>query len=354
VRITPRYNPAVNGFWMCDIGRFQYGWVEGPDRLRKPMLRGRDGGQQPAPWRDALLKVRDLLTNAGRRDPASVRFLVSAHASLEELFLVKRVVQDLKGDDGLAHVSIGWHRSVKSQPAGTKFVVPATDAPNVVGARDLGFAVGAALEGAPDVSGFRAAVDAGQVDVLYVIDPGPAESLGDVNWLVDARQSGSLKALVYQGVLSGPLAAAADVVLPGASWVEKDGCFTNDQGRVQASSKALVTQGESVEDWQILTSVAAALGLGFTYQSAAAVRADLAAALGGDAAYGSLRDQTFNRPVPADTWLKASNPSERWKWEVMYQDLPPVKGHNVQMEHAAQPHVIPLRLVADEAGRTSD
>ena len=49
----------------------------------------------------------------------------------------------------------------------------------------------------------------------------------------------------------------------------------------------------------------------------------------------------------AATWLQASNPSERWKWDVMYQDLPPVKGHNVQMEHAAKPSVIPLRLVTD-------
>jgi hypothetical protein len=31
-----------------------------------------------------------------------------------------------------------------------------------------------------------------------------------------------------------------------------------------------------------------------------------------------------------------------------------VKGHNVQMEHAAKPSVIPLRLVTDELGRASD
>ena len=35
-RITPRYNATVNDFWMCDIGRFQYLWVEGEQRLRKP------------------------------------------------------------------------------------------------------------------------------------------------------------------------------------------------------------------------------------------------------------------------------------------------------------------------------
>jgi hypothetical protein len=40
----------------------------------------------------------------------------------------------------------------------------------------------------------------------------------------------------------------------------------------------------------------------------------------------------FTRPVAASHWLQASNPSERWKWDFMYQDLPPVKGHNVQTE----------------------
>jgi NADH-quinone oxidoreductase subunit G len=288
VRVTPRFNPAVNGYWMCDIGRFQYGWVEGPDRLRKPQLRTKDGAQQTATWKDALTKVRDLLNAAGRRDPASVRFLVSAHASLEELFLVKRVATELKGDASAAHVAITWRRSAKAQPANTKFVVPATDAPNVTGARDLGLAVGAGLDGTPDLSGLRAAVEAGMVDVLYVVDPGPAESLGDVAWVLEAKAAGKIKALVYQGVLTGAMATAADVVLPGAAWVEKDGCFTNDQGMLQAASKAIVTPGEAVEDWQILTSVAAALGLSFSYESSAAVRVDLAQALAGQPIYETL------------------------------------------------------------------
>ena len=354
VRTTPRFNPQVNGYWMCDIGRFQYGWVEGNDRLRKPSLKAKDGAAQAATWKDALSRMRDLLNAAGRRDPASVRFLVSAHASLEELYLVKRLATELKGDAGPAHVAVSWRRSAKTQPKNTKFVVPATDAPNVNGARDLGLGVGAGNDGAADLSGLRAAVDAGAVELLYVVDPGPAESLGDVSWVIEARAAGRIKALVYQGVLTGPLAAAADVVLPGAAWVEKDGIFTNDQGMVQGASKALVTPGDAVEDWQILTSVGAALGLPFAYETSAAVRADLATALAGNAAYAGVAGQVFNRPVSAETWLQASNPSERWKWDVMYQDLPPVKGHNVQMEHAAKPSVIPLRLVTEELGRASD
>ena len=54
----------------------------------------------------------------------------------------------------------------------------------------------------------------------------------------------------------------------------------------------------------------------------------------------------FARPVSASNWLQASNPSERWKWDFLYQDLPPVKGHNVQMEGGgASPSFIPLKPV---------
>ncbi len=273
VRITPRHNPAVNDFWMCDIGRFQYLWVEGDNRLKKPTILTKDGVQQVATWKDALTRVRDLLNAAGRRDPASVRMLASAHASHEELFLLKRLAEDLKGEGGASHVHVAWRRTEKQQPAGTKFPVPATDAPNLTGAQDLGLAVNGTLQTECDLSSLRAAIDQDRVAVLYVVDPGPEGSMGDLTWIIEARKSGRLPVIVYQGVLQTEIAKIADVVLPGAAWVEKDACYTNDQGMVQAVSKALASPGEAVEDWQILTSVAAALGLPYTYTSSHEVRA---------------------------------------------------------------------------------
>ncbi|MEW6320132.1 MAG: molybdopterin-dependent oxidoreductase [Acidobacteriota bacterium] len=336
IRMTPRYNAEVNQFWMCDIGRFQFGWVEGPDRLRKPLIMSKDGMQQVVTWKDALTRARDAMNAAGRRDPASVRFLASAHASHEELYLVKQIAVALKGEGGVEHVHVGWRATPKAQPANTRFRVPAVDAPNVRGAAALGLPTPATDAGA-DLSALRSAVDQGRVATLYVLDPGPAGSLGDVAWIVEARRGGRLQALVYQGVLNTDLARAADVVLPGAAWVEKNGCFTNDQGMLQVASKALSAPGEAVEDWQILTSVAAALGLPFSYASADAVRVEL-----------GLGDQVFARPLSAADWLRTSNPMERAKWHDMFEDLPPVKGHNVQMEHAAGQTVIPLRLVTEE------
>src|SRR6266540_4222466 len=45
IRFTPRMNPDINGYWMCDIGRFDYHWIEGDDRLQRPLLRNEQGAQ---------------------------------------------------------------------------------------------------------------------------------------------------------------------------------------------------------------------------------------------------------------------------------------------------------------------
>jgi len=354
IRLTPRYNPEVNDFWMCDIGRFEYTWVEGDRRLRNPLVLTREGIQQTATWTDALIRVRDLINTAGRRDPSSVRFLVSAHASHEELFLLKQLAEGMKGEGGASDVHVTWRRSEKRQPAETKFRVPATDAPNVRGAQDLGLTAGAGHEGDADTSSLRDAVDQRRVSALYVFDPGPDGSLGDVSWIVDAKKTGRIGVLIYEGVQTTPLAEVADVVLPGAAWVEKDATYANENGIVQAASKVINPPGEAVDDWQILTSVAVSLGLPIAYTSSQDVRAAIAKAMVGHASYEALDGRAFSRPMTLPNWLQASNPMERWKWNVMFQDLPPVKGHNVQMEGTPEPTVIALKLVTEQISPASE
>jgi len=99
-------------------------------------------------------------------------------------------------------------------------------------------------KGEADVSAFRAEVEQGRVKTLYVFDPGPDGYIGDVSWIIEARRTGRLPLLIVQGVLMTALAQAADIVLPGASWVEKDGAFVNGQGRLQAASRAIAPPGE--------------------------------------------------------------------------------------------------------------
>jgi NADH-quinone oxidoreductase subunit G len=320
-RITPRYNPDVNDYWMCDIGRFDYHWIEGDDRLHRAMVRGGGGDAAPVDMREALAKVADRLRAAG--GPSALRFLISAHASVEELFLVGR----LGGAFGLPEdgVAISWRTRVKPQPAGTKFKVPPIDAPNVRGAQDLGFPARATATGAPDLDPFRRQIEEGTVKALYVFDPGPAGSIGDVSWVIEARRSGKLPLLIVQGVLLTDLARAADIVLPGACSYEKDAAYVNQQGRLQAAARALPAPGDAQEDWQIFVNLGRALNVNLEYTSGAHVRSDVARAMASDPTYAPIVDLAFARPVTAKHWLQASNPSERWKWDVMFQDLPPVK-----------------------------
>ena len=134
---------------------------------------------------------------------------------------------------------------------------------------------------------------------------------------------GTLPLLIVQGVLLTELARAADFVLPGASYVEKEASYTNGQGRLQGTVRAIAPPGEAMEDWQILVNLGVALGVALDYTTAAQLRADMALQFG---ALEGVTALTFGKPVPAHHWLQASNPSERWKWDFMFQDLPPVKG----------------------------
>jgi NADH-quinone oxidoreductase subunit G len=314
-RITPRFNPEINSYWMCDIGRFDYHWVEGDRRLVQPLVRASNGVQQPVNWHDAWRALRAPVAEAKE----GFHILTSAHASLEELHLLKQLGRSL-----VAPVSVTYTVSKKPQPPGAKFTVPAANAPNVNGARDLGLDVPVDNATAPDVGALRAAVEGGRVKALYVFDPGPPGSLGDISWIVGARESGLLPLLIVHGVVQSELTAAADCVLAGSTSFEKDASYTNDQGMVQGAAAVIAPPGDAQDDCLILANFA--MLLGSTLSTPDRARTQIADELAHLQAYGNLQQMMFSRPVPMRTWLQMSNPSERWKWDFLFQDLPPVKG----------------------------
>ena len=335
IRMTPRYNADVNQYWMCDIGRFDYHWIEGDRRLLQPRIQ-KNGSWEAVSWADALVAVNQAVEAAGT--PANVRFLASAHASLEELLVLREISASSGG------VTLSWRYRDKPQPKDTKFRIPAVDAPNVRGAKDLGFAI-SNPSGPADLSELRAAVDAGRVKVLYVLDSGPDGSIGEIDWIIAARQSGKIATLVVQGVLHTPLMDAADIALAGCAFVEKDATYTNMTGHVQASSRVITPPGDAGEDWQILMKLGVVFGSPVSFASAEAIRDVIARELGATPGYAALSSVTFSRPVSARHWLQASNPSERWKWDFMFQDLPPIK-FGEDFGPLPRADVIPLREVA--------
>jgi predicted molibdopterin-dependent oxidoreductase YjgC len=100
----------------------------------------------------------------------------------------------------------------------------------------------------------------------------------------------ALDLLVVQDLFLTETAQLADVVLPAVSAFEKNGTFTNVEGRVQRITRAMDPVGAGRPDWQILAELAAAMGQSLGYGSIELVVADIRKAL---AAGGTER-----RPLP--------------------------------------------------------
>ena len=98
---------------------------------------------------------------------------------------------------------------------------------------------------------------------------------------------------VYIGHHGDKGAHAADIILPGASYAEKDGTYVNTEGRVQYAEKAVFAPGDAREDWTILRALADALGVSVGFDSFTQLQRAMVAevpALGeyGLADYGAL------------------------------------------------------------------
>ncbi|HSK65084.1 MAG TPA: molybdopterin-dependent oxidoreductase, partial [Pyrinomonadaceae bacterium] len=88
---------------------------------------------------------------------------------------------------------------------------------------------------------------------------------------------GKLDFLVVQELFENETTAAADVVLPAASYAEVDGTFTNNSGQIQRVRQSILPLHQSKADWMIVAQLAKELGMDFGYElSASAVFRDIA------------------------------------------------------------------------------
>jgi NADH-quinone oxidoreductase subunit G len=95
MRVLPRENEEINECWLSDKDRFSYEGLNSEERLRKPMIR--QGGQwQECDWQTALEFVANALKDIMERHGAeSIGALGSPHSTLEELYLLQKLVRGL-------------------------------------------------------------------------------------------------------------------------------------------------------------------------------------------------------------------------------------------------------------------
>ena len=113
----------------------------------------------------------------------------------------------------------------------------------------------------------------GEANALYVMGEDLIGSAGDPEAM--REQLSSLDLLIVQDIFMSPTAELADVVLPGASFAEKGGHFTNFEGRRGALAPAIIPVGDARPDWEIIARLAAALGNDFGWRSHEPISAEL-------------------------------------------------------------------------------
>lgn len=112
-----------------------------------------------------------------------------------------------------------------------------------------------------------------QIKGLYIMGENPVLSDADANHVEHALKH--LDFLVVQDIFLTETAALADVVLPAASFAEKDGTFSNTERRVQRVRKAIEPIGNAKADWEIVCLIGTAMGYEMKYNSAEAVMAEI-------------------------------------------------------------------------------
>lgn len=230
-RLKPRYNPDVNGFWLCDEGRYSY---KGLDEARLGRVMRLGEGRAELTWDEALSEVSGALRSA-----KGLAVATSGLLSNEDAAALKKLLDSLGNPK-------------------TYFDCE----PDLVGAED---ALLRKRDKVPNMKGLEAVklkshtwgdlardVEAGKVDLLYVIER-------DLFRVYDNAQALLSKVkVIYQGPQKNPTAEAARWRLPATAYVEEEGHYTNHAGRVQKYEQALAPLGQARPDWRIFEALRAA------------------------------------------------------------------------------------------------
>jgi predicted molibdopterin-dependent oxidoreductase YjgC len=105
----------------------------------------------------------------------------------------------------------------------------------------------------------------GEIKGMYIVGENPG--LGFPNQGLIREALASLDFLVVQDIFLTETAKQATLLLPAASFAEKEGTFTNFEGRVQRVRKAIEPIGDSLPDWEIILRLADKMGSPMKYPS---------------------------------------------------------------------------------------
>ncbi len=254
-RLKPRYNKDVNGHWICDEGRYAYHAIDAENRLSAPIVRQGDTAPEVA-WEEAVRSVaKSFKETLDRHGPQGIAVLASPQMTNEELFGVRRLFQD-----HLKIENIEFRIPPRQEPYSDDFLITADRNPNSKGAEIL-------IPSKPGVQNLIRACSEGRIHLLYIFHHDLTLSF-DSDYITTALKN--VDRVIFQGSWDHSTAALAHTILPAAVYAEKDGTYTNTEGRVQRIHAAVPPIGGSLPDLDIVAQLAEELGASVSQTPAAA------------------------------------------------------------------------------------
>lgn len=150
----------------------------------------------------------------------------------------------------------------------------------------------------PEKPGLTVSEMAGKIRAMYIIGENPAVTEPNLNHLFKFLEN--IEFLVVQDLFFTETARYAHVVLPAASFAEKDGTFTNTERRVQLVRKAIEPVGQSKADWKIIAELSAYMGYPMSYDHPSQIMDEIASLtpMYGGISYERLEKGGIQVPCP--------------------------------------------------------
>ena len=251
-RLQPRYNPNVNDWWMCDIGRYQNEFVHAPERLDGVKKRGGTRFDDLL-WPAAITEIDGSLRQvASQHGGGKIAGVISPFLTVEEAYLFASYLKQLAGDVVLVLGKVPVVGEDEKFPKG--FTIRAERCPNRKGVEAILNHFQGSVIGWSD---FLGKVDAGQFQAVYVTANYP-----DVwNDEAEASRFDKVPLKIVQDILPSPLARKATYVVPGVSYAEKAGSYVNHAGLLQLSDWAIRPHAGAHVDGQTFCDLLGRRGL---------------------------------------------------------------------------------------------
>ncbi|HIQ19980.1 MAG TPA: formate dehydrogenase subunit alpha [Planctomycetes bacterium] len=192
------------------------------------------------------------------------------------------------------------------------------------------------------------AIDQGRLKALYLMGENPALSEADANHAREALEK--LEFFVSQDIFLTESNRMAHVVLPAASFAEKDGTFTNTERRVQRVRRAIEPPGQAQPDWWIICQLARRMDVGgFDFSHPSEIMDEIARLTPsyGGISYNRLENGGLQWPCPS-----ADHPGTRYLHAQRF-NTPSGKGRFVPLQYRPPAEEVepqyPLVLTTDRS-----